>query len=521
VTGDFFALPAAHTVLGTIGNAVEQFSNALEATRHGQWGNALDAAHKAVNPVSSALFGGKLREQAANPQAHPELESTVQTSMKGGNKFDLKTVLNQSAFEKAKTAWSEGNKIGAGVRFADGVYHVIEAPVFDHYIPNLKASAKGMAAKIAMDRDLSGKALSEHMARAQDDVDNILGMVKRSHQLQDKIVTDVLDVLFDAPKFAEGTFRFAGAFGRDTIRGLADIAQGKAPTITRAHYTAMAGLMTHMIGAAVTQMVWTKLHTGTMIPPTTVEDYFKPRTGDKDDKGRDERVSILSPFSALFGAVEHGAGSVTGRVAHLWKTGAAEISGHDERGRSIEGERLKFLGKSLTPLPVQSLAGMNDEGHTSPPRERLAGALGMHFSHDYASSAANAAQRAINDRRGNGEFGRAETDKMDAEGRLRQELHEQNPDAQRDIQAAIEAGKITAGDARSMRKSRPEGLPGLLKSSSLDARTIMEKVWPKMTPQERRDNQWLVRGKIGRGNLSDTDKQKYWSQIQTETANVK
>lgn len=529
VTASNLAIPAAHASLETIGNAVTQGSNALDNLFHGELGLAAKNAYRAINPFAANKLGRQVREQAADPTAHPHLEDIVQTVQRGGNKFDLKSVLNQDSLKDAQKEWQEGNKIGAVPRLLKGIYTKAVSPLFDHFIPNIKAAYKAAAAETAIQRGLSGKELDQHMARVQDNADNILGMVKRDFQFQHKILTDVEDIAFNAPKFAEGTVRFAGAAVRDTAQALKAAVTGKEPKVTPAMYTALSGLIMHSIGAAMFQMAYSTATTGKPQMPDKLEDYIRPRTGRVDDKGREQRVSVLSPFSFLFSAGKDLGKSLTSRTATLWRSAKNVADNADERNVQIANpndsflkrmkDRAAYMGKEAMPFAAQNLMQNKQEGHKTTADQVVGEGLGFHFSYGASTPAEKAAMDTVYSHARQAPRTREEADKADLIRGLSERVRSKDPSAMGEVRAAVKEGKLGPSDVQTIHKRAVEapGLKGILGQGDLGARDVMENVWPKMSAQERKENQWMIRGKVGRAeNLTPQQRLGYFKQINSD-----
>lgn len=518
-------LSAVHAVLESVGNAVQSVGRALANVGGGEFDLAAKNLARA-NPVGQARFGSKIREQAANPAAHPELEPLVQTSQLGGNKFALKSVLDKTDFQKAKEEWAAGNKLGAVPRILKGLYNKMQAPLFDHFIPALRAGAKAAEAESALRRGLTGDELQRHMGRSQEDIDNILGTVIRTNQFQNKLVTDVQDLIFTAPKFTEGTLRFAGASVRDSLAAFKAVAGGKTPVMTPAMYTALAGLMTHVFGATLFQMAYTKATTGVAQRPHALQDYISPRTGRKDDKGHDERISLMSPFSALFSFAKGKGQALTSRIAPIWHAGYNAIQNVDERGVEIRSrtdspgqqalDTAKYVGKHALPFSVQNIMEGQKPGGSKTLDAKVGAVLGARFGHTPSSKA----EQEILDIAAENRRSAPETKQAAARGEkmrgLEEEVREKQPGARQDVVKAARAGDINPTDVATVYKrvAAKPGLRDLIQRDSTSARDLMERVWPKMTPEEQRQNQWMIRGKVGKTEtMTPVEKRKWFQQI--------
>lgn len=530
-TGLNLGLSAVHGALESVGNAVTSIGRAMDNAVHGEFDLAGKNLMRA-NPVSAARFGSKVREQAMDPNAHPQLEPLVKASTEGGNRFDVKSVLNKDGYQKASDAWAEGRGAAAATNLIGAVWKSIHAPLFEHLIPNLRASAKAAAAETALNRGLSGPELRRELGLHQDNIDNMMGSVIRSHQFQNKILTDVQDLVFTAPKFMEGTMRFAGATVRDTAAALRDVAQGKAPKITPAMYTAVAGVMTHAIGAALTQMAWTKATTGKAVMPTSLQDYFRPQTGRTNEAGRPERVSMISPFSALFRLAGYGpAGTLAGGVSPLWKSLYNANRNQDEQGVQVRNpndtgakqtaDTLKYVAKSNAPFAIQSLMQSEKPGQSHTLDAKIGGFLGMKFSHPVTSQAEQAAYDVLNDpaHRGGKVKTQDEADKSYLISKMANEVKARNADVGQTIRQAVRDGKLTRSDVDTIQKraKEPSALMGLVKDNNIRIDDLMERVWPKATDAEKTQIKFAVMGRIGRSDtLSNDQKKMYINKVKAD-----
>jgi hypothetical protein len=518
-------LSAVHAVLESVGNGIQSVGRSLSNVGHGEFDLAAKNLMRSM-PWEQARFGKQIGEQAKNPSARPALEPLVQASAEGGNKFFSRSVLDESSWKKAKEEWSNGNPIGAVPRTLSAMYESIHKPLFDQFIPALRRGAKAAEAEMAIRRNMNGTELRRHMGLAQDDIDNMLGTVIRTHQFQNKFVTDLQDLLFTAPKFSEGTLRFAGAATRDTLRALKDVAGGKKPTMTPAMYTALGGLMAHAFGATLTQLAYTYATTGKATMPNQLRDYIAPRTGRKDDQGREERVSIMSPFSFLFSLAKGGGNAVMSRVAPVWHATDEAINNADYRGRMIRNpndslgrqalDTAEHVGKAVLPFSVQNYMESKRPGASQTWDAKVGDVIGARFGHTSATAGEQAARDVLAAKRQQAPLGKEEAEKSDTLRELSDQMRSKKPGAWSNIRQAVREGKITEGDVDRIRQRATEkpGLAGLLGQTSLTAKDVMEQVWPKMSAEERRANQWVVRGKIGRTEtLTPAQRRTYFGQI--------
>lgn len=532
---------AAKTVLSMspVHYAIESYRNARLAL-----GRSMEAAFGAkdlglaaknlylgANPLAARKLGMQAIEQYKNPGAHPELEHLIQGSIEGGAKFKMHSVLDQNHFADMKKEWAEGNHTGAGLRLLNGIQGKMHDVLFKQYVAPLKAAADVMAASNAEAKGLTGEAKQRYMSLAHDTVENALGMVQGDRQFKNRLVSDSQNLLFLAPGFKEGVVRGVGAAVRDTTQQAHQgVTQKTWKALTPAQYQAAAAVTMHATLAALTQIAYTAATTGKPIMPTA-SDLLKPRTGRKDDQGREERLTLPTDLNVAAGLASKPGQSIKNSLNPVYGAIGNDVSNVDENNVEIRHKGDSFLkqmrdsvvyaGEKLSPLSARTFAqqvtGSERPGQPHTLDTRLGEYAGVHTSYTASSDAEQEARQALFEKGRANPMTQEQYDRQQERGKIREEFTGKNPQASSDLASDLKSGKLAQSDRVALMKQQkePGGLPGELKK--MQAEQIMDRVWPKMTADEKQKNQWLVRGMVGRSTtLTGAQKQQLWGTIKKD-----
>lgn len=497
-----FALSAFHIPMEAVGNASIRIGKAIENLVHGE---PVQALKNVGGAFTGSLFEGKaLRDQAKNAASNPGLEPIVEASVKAGQKFGVKSALEPSSLERSKTAFKEGDPISGVANRLGSALNAPNRAIMDHFVPTVKAGAMGAWAQDLIRRGLPPEELHKQLSQAGDNIDNVLGQVNRPNQFQHKVMTDLLDTGFPAPKFSEGAIRYGGALARDSVAAIKDMVGGKSPKITPAMYT-FGGLLTTIASmGAATQAAYSTATTGKPIPPSSLKDLFYPRTGRKNQDGTDERISLPNPMSFLMSSATEGPmKAIVNRVSPLWRSFMDVVNNSDYRGVKVReggiGQQIEqsaaHIGKSLLPFSMQSMLEAPAGGEQSLDLKAL-GFLGVRKAP--TSVTHSDAENALNDLTPQHPRTQEEAAKSDTLKSLFGELKSHNPNFGKDVRAAEANKTIKPEDVgKMMRQGGPENFATRIKNSNLAPDDLMQ-VWGKMTPEEKKATYGSVYRKIAK-----------------------
>lgn len=517
-----FSLSAWHVPIETIRNAGAQVGLALDNLFHGEVGLAGRNIKRAL-PWTQANFGGTIRKAAAEIGQTGPLEPVISAVSKSGAKLSGRSMLNPGSWEKMVDNYKAGDPISAGAHLIHGIGDTITGPIMERFVPNIKAGYLSSLAETYLSRGMKGEELARAMRLGADNADNVLGQVVRSNQFQHRVVQDLIDVVFSAPKFAEGDIRSAGSFARDTAKGIRDMVQGKKPTLTPAMQTFLGHAVTQATLGAAIQTAYQYATTGKVTFPTSVKDFFMPKTGRKNPDGTDERIMLPTGFSLFTSlATEGPKKTVANRIAPIWRAMVDVAQNADYRNVQVRDPNASYIkqvgqvaghvGKSLLPFSVASMVE-KPSGQEQTTDLKVGGFLGVRkasarlsqspaeqLAHDFAYGNIPQAARS-----------KEAADKYSAKQQIEAAIRSRDPDAGSKIAEAIKSGTLTRpeiADARRRAQDRID-LQGLIQHGSFTSEQVMQ-IWDKATPDERRLIRFRIRAKVGRDtNLTTEQRNEY------------
>lgn len=180
-------------------------------------------------------------------------------------------------------------------RIIPGISEAIQHPILGFWVPRLKTyswqrTVEGWIARhpgaSELDLDRALKSITDHH-------DNIFGQVNYDNWFWNRHVRDVATISMLSLGWNAGTWRAMGG----AVKDVAGMAVGTKPITYDRIMTAITYPMTvATVGGAMTYYMTGKA-------PTTMMDYFYPRTGQKDRYGNDERISIPGMHKEAFSVV--------------------------------------------------------------------------------------------------------------------------------------------------------------------------------------------------------------------------
>jgi hypothetical protein len=300
-----------------------------------------------------------------------DMQQSVQYMIEGGFNPNREGVWKSRSGEGFRRAVSQGNYPGAAIRGIPAGLQMMQKPIFDMWIPRLRAAGFDVRArKLFRTRpelldDATQRAIE--LRKIGKEIDNQYGEMNYSTLFWNRYCRDVGVGTSLSMGWNLGFLREFGGGAIDFGKAATKLAQMKQPEITNkmlftSIYTAQAMLFGGLATWALTEK-----------SPTQFLDYFYPKTGEKNDDGSDERLSTPYYTREYFMAVSHiqkdgliggTAGLIAGKsnpllapLIELFKNKdyfGYEI--HDPHSPYIEqAEQVAaFLAKSAMPISVAS-----------------------------------------------------------------------------------------------------------------------------------------------------------------------
>lgn len=264
-----------------------------------------------VAAIENITLGRKMREEWRNPgsSGDQEIAKLVGMMQEAGSGVSLDPVYRTHMSQKiAETFRQHSEYLKLVYRLPLAVNEKFANLIMDKFVPWQKLGVFADLARFEMERLPEGATqdqIRQVMAKAWDSVDNRMGMLRYDNLFWDKAVKDMAMATVRSVGWNLGTLRELGGGVMDFRKAISDKATGKHWEFThRMAYTASMPLVTGMLGGFIHYM-----YTGQR--PEGI-DYWFPRTGRKDEFGRDERISIPSYMKDLYHMMEGAKDIATG-----------------------------------------------------------------------------------------------------------------------------------------------------------------------------------------------------------------
>lgn len=390
-------LSAFHgAVMGQEG-IVSEMARGIKQVSRGDLKGLATVAGSPAAPVKTALRGALMKDQILGKSAPAEFDAKLnslysRTGMRlGMDKIYATrkgTSLLSSAIRgtlkrdvgdaiKGATTGSLGERAKGSADLAGNIIQSTAAPLFEHYIPNMKrgAWAQQMSDYLKANPNATEAEQVKYGQRLADNIDNRFGELVVNNNFWNKTGYQIAQMLMLSPSWNIGTAREIGGGVVQIPESLKGLVQGKGITDKTAYVAALVG--TTMAQNAVA----TYLHTGQM---PEGEDYFAYRTGGTDAaSGKPERAMMPGYMKDVLAFTMGDAGQEIANKANPGLKTVAEVLGNkDYKGQPITdpngtlGERAKQMGAyaldQASPISMgQSSKAKKGSGLTS--GERIAG----------------------------------------------------------------------------------------------------------------------------------------------------
>lgn len=363
--------------------------------------------------------------------------------------------------------------------------------------------------------------LNKEAAKVSDHLDNVLGLMNRDNLFWNRTARDLATLSTLSVGWNYGSGRALAGGLVDLGKGLGGLAKGKSMAgvdTKRISYLATTAAMTALSGAVITYLATGK-------PPQRLRDYIFPPNGAKDREGHDIRINTGFYTTDYYDFMHDPINTLKAKGSPLLHAASDIATNKDFKGGQIKdtddpwykqaGEISKYLIKSGMPLSIAQYQQLKDEGvqHAG---TNVAGLLGFKTAPKALSEsdAEIKAHELLQKRSSAAGKTPAEQAKGSSMRQMENELRDKNPQAMNHLQQMIKDQKLSPKDVPTIQKraKEPTGLKGLLGNSEFRPDDLM-KIWDKMTPDERRDNQWSLRARIGRSTMLPADKQAAFNKI--------
>ncbi len=426
-----------------------------------------------TRPKGSQFLDAYDRYRVNDADMPDAMKQSVNNMIEGGFNPRREGVWKTRATDSFKKALADGNYPGAVIRGVPALLQAMQTPIFDKWIPALRAAQFDFRAKALFEGhpELLDKPAERavELRKIGKEVDNQYGEMNYSTLFWNRWLRDVgvgtsLSLGWNLGflrEFGGAAIDFAKA-GKDLFAGnlsRADLTNKMLfTTIYTAEAMGLGGLMT-----------WAM----TGKPPTQMLDYFYPRTGAKNDDGSDERLSTPYYTREYFMATDHIAkeglvggltqlgvnksNPVINPLIELWQN--KDFYGYQindpnapalQRAYQIAG----YIGKQLLPISI----GSGLQSHASE-KARIASFAGFNPAPRYITRTGMQSKimNLYEERFGGGTKPYSQKQAADARRNILNLVRGGNAqEADQAIQNAVQAGILTTRQVQNIRRSDNE-----------------------------------------------------------------
>lgn len=246
------------------------------------------------------------KRYGVDPTLPDYLKQAVQYEIEGGFTARRDFGWTTSAKEQFMKAYREGNYPGAVVRGIPAIFQAMQVPIFDEWIPRLRAAQYHLRVELALKEDPT--LLDDPVKRGMrfreiaKEVDNQYGEMNLDTLFWNRYLRDIGTGTSLSLGWNLGFIREFVAGGAVDIAKLGgQLLQGKFDKSLITDKMLFTTLYTAQAMGFCGLATWA--FTGKL--PTTMLDYFYPRTGQKNLDGTDERLGTPYYTREYFMAAEH------------------------------------------------------------------------------------------------------------------------------------------------------------------------------------------------------------------------
>lgn len=485
---------------------ISKFGLGVEQAAKGDYAQA--AKSMAQSPIAfftKTFRGHKLMKAWLDPkEMTPELAEMIDAVTAAGGRAQQDPTYQTNLWRNAGRALRSGNIVGAAWRSALAVWETPSIAIMKYIVPRQKLGVFEDMARYELDRMDPGATRDkrrELLGKVWDSVDNRLGQIVYDNLFWNKVAKDAAILTTRSVGWNLGSLREGLGGLSDTAKFVIDPMRGKKPEFTRRMAYLVALPLVHAIYGAITQYMYTGK------PPEELKDYYFPRTGQLDATGHEIRLSLPTYMKDIIHLSQEPGKTITNKLHPLISMAVDMLRNEDYYGTQIRNpddpmvkqmiDELKYVGEQFVPF---SLRGMQKERENpnATTTDKLLPLLGVNRAPQYISlsSAEKLAEDLAAEKFPRGARTREEADRSLEKAKLLREERMGQPEAQSDMRADVESGKLHPTDIKAIMK-RSKTAPLIYHVKQLSAEDAM-RVWRTATQEERQEIRPLITGKLAK-----------------------
>jgi hypothetical protein len=467
-----------------------------------------------IAPITNAIKGDRLM-RAWYGLPRNELESTVANLMvTAGARAKMDRFYATEAWREFKNAMVSNNLPGAILRLPFALVDLAAKPILEYVVPRQKLGVffDMMKMEVENNPQMTHEEFRRKAQLAWDSVDNRMGQLVYDNLFWNKVVKDTAMGSVRSVGWNIGTIReLGGGIGDYLVQSSrllqevgAKVFPGKiSPPKQRAEFTyRMAYVMALPFLVGIMGAIYQYLRTGKA--PEEPMDYFMPKNGGIDEKGRPTRDELPSYMKDVFSFYDHPTRTALNKLQPLNNLIANMLTNRDYYGTEIRNvddpimqqllDEIKFVGQQMEPFGMRNIQKEIERGRGGPAAVLPMVGIVPAPSYVAMTKAERLAQELASQRRPVGTRTKEQAEKSKLKVDIFRKLKLNDPSVEQDISKAIEGRKLTFEEVKKIYTDQQ------LSSLERAARglTLEEiiKVWNVATPTEKEKLQMMFGTKL-------------------------
>lgn len=342
-------------------------------------------------PITNAIKGWNLKKALLDPGSikDPAMRDMTMMAIQAGARADVDPIYRNNLKEKMQKSFREDKPLLAALRLPGALIEMTADPLMSHFVPWQKLGVFSDLARFEMDKleqsaakgqDVTRDMKVKAMQKTWDSVDNRMGQMVNDNLFWDKTAKDLGHLAIRSVGWNLGTIREVVGGVKDWGSFFKDAATSQKAEFTHrmAYVTAMP-MVVGMMGAISNYMFTGK-------PPESWKDYLAPRTGRKDEQGREERIWYPSYMKEIYHYATDPLGTMASKIHPLFGIISQMLHNEDFYGVQIVNhndpliaqllEESGYVVEQFSPLSVKT-AATREAGPETPWEQKVAAYFGV------------------------------------------------------------------------------------------------------------------------------------------------
>lgn len=284
-----------------------------------------------IAPVSNAIKGYNILEEWRSPgsSGNPQFSRLAALVEEAGGRVAVDPIYVNRSIEKFRQALRDNKPLKASFEAIPALIEWVAKPIMQYIVPYQKLGVFADMAEFELSRLPANAPLNqvrEVFGRAWDSADNRMGQIVYDNLFWPRWFKDLSMFTVRSVGWNLGTIREIAGGAIDSVQALKNVLRGQPWEFThRMAYLTALPLVTGTIGG----MLHYAMNYGTPNQIPQGQDWFFPRTGRRDEFGKEERIAIPSYIKDIYHYYTNPVRTVTYKLSPLLWTVAGMLSNED------------------------------------------------------------------------------------------------------------------------------------------------------------------------------------------------